>query len=98
MQMIIIEYLNFVESTIPDSTEDSHPQYDFVSNFPLFLQNCEGFPGIRADLKAKLVQEKSPDLDHQQFLPNLEPVCCDECLAWIHTHYIDVPYLRMSLN
>ena len=55
MQMIIIEYLNFVESTIPDSTKDSHPQCDFVSNFPLFLQNCEGFPGIRADLKAKLV-------------------------------------------
>jgi hypothetical protein len=34
IQMIMIEDQNSVENKSPDSTEDSHPQYDFVSNFP----------------------------------------------------------------
>jgi hypothetical protein len=98
IQMIIIEDLNSVGTTSPDSSEDSHPQYELVSNFPPFLQNCEGFSGIRPDLKSKSVQEKSPDSDQQQLLPNMEPVCCDECLAWIQRYYTDIPYLRMHLN
>jgi hypothetical protein len=31
-------------------------------------------------------------------LLNLEPVCCDECLAWVQRYYIDIPYLQMHLN
>jgi hypothetical protein len=72
-----------VEDTSPDSAEVSHPKYEFVFNLPPFLQDCEGFSGIRADLKAKLMQENPSHLDHQQSLLNLEPVCCDECLEWV---------------
>jgi hypothetical protein len=74
IQRIIIEDINYVENTSPDSSEDSHPMYGFVYNSPPFLQNCDGFAGIRVDLKFKSVQEKSPDSDHQQLLLNLEPV------------------------
>jgi hypothetical protein len=34
IQMIMIDDQNSVEGTSPDSAEVSHPQYDFVSNFP----------------------------------------------------------------
>jgi hypothetical protein len=80
---IIIEYLNSVESVSPESARDNHPWYDYVSNLPSFLQNCEGFTRIQTDLKAMMTQEKTPDSDYQEPIPNLEPVCCDECLAWI---------------
>ena len=45
-----------------------------------------------------MAQEKTPDLDYKQPLANLEPVCCDECLAWIQRYYKDIPYLQMHLN
>ena len=80
---ILIEDLNFVESVSPESARDNHPWYDYVSNLPSFLQNCEGFTRIQTDLKAMMTQEKTPDSDYQEPIPTLEPVCCDECLAWI---------------
>ena len=95
---IIIEDLNSVESVSPNSAGHSHPRYDFVSILPLFLHKCEGFTGIQTNLKARMVQEKSPDSDHKQPLPNMELVCCYACLAWIQRYYIDIPYLRMHLN
>jgi hypothetical protein len=78
--------------------EDSHAQYDFVSNLPPFLRDCEGFSGIQADLKAKIVQERSLKTDQQHSIPDLEPEYCHDCLAWVQRYYVDVPYLQMCLN
>jgi hypothetical protein len=86
------------EDTSQDCEEDSHTQYDFVSNLPPFLQNCEGFSGIQADLKAKLVQERPLETDQQQSIPNLEPECCRDCLAWAQRYYANVSYFQMRLN
>ena len=55
----MIDDQNYVESTNPNLAKVSHPQYEFVSNFPPFLEDCEGFLGIQYDLKDKLIQEKS---------------------------------------
>ena len=53
------------EDTIQDREDDSHTQYDFVSNLPPFLQNCEGFSCIQVDRKDKLVQERPLEIDRQ---------------------------------
>jgi hypothetical protein len=58
IQMITIKDRDSSENTSEYCEEDSHIKYDFVSNLPPFLQNCEGFSGIQVDLKVKLVQEK----------------------------------------
>ena len=96
--MIIIEYLNYVKSVGQKLARDSHPWYDLVSKLPPLLQNCEGFEGIQIDLKAMTAQEKTPASDYQQPLPNMELLCCDECLAWIQIYYIDISYFHMCLN
>jgi hypothetical protein len=98
IQMIMIEDQDSSENTSENCEEDNHIQYDFVSNIPPFFQNCEGFLGIQVDLKSKLVQEKPSKADQQQSIPNLEPECCHDCLAWTQRYYADVPYLQMSLN
>jgi hypothetical protein len=47
IQTITIEDRDSSENTSEDCEEDSHIQYEFVSNLPPFLQNCEGFSGIK---------------------------------------------------
>ena len=95
---IIIKDLNYVESVGVESTKDSSPRYDFVSNLPPFLHNCEEFAGIQSDLKAMMSHKKTPDSNYKQPLPNLEHVCWDGCLAWIQRYYKDIPYLKMHLK
>jgi len=65
IQTIIIEDRDSSENEIQECEEVSHIQCDFVSNIPLFLQNCEGFLGIQVDLKTKLVQERPSETDQQ---------------------------------
>jgi hypothetical protein len=96
--MITIEDRDSSENTSEDCEEDNHIQYEFVSNLPPFLHNCEGFSGIQVDLKEKLVQEKPLDTDLQQSIPNLESECFHECLSWAQRYYTDVRYLQMCLN
>jgi hypothetical protein len=65
---------------------------------PPFLQGCEGFSGIRAELRAKEGQEESLNPNVKYPLPDLEPTRCLDCLAWAHRYYTDVPYLQMQLD
>jgi hypothetical protein len=86
------------EDTNQNCEVDSHTQYDFVSNLPPFLQDCEWFSGIQAYLKAKLVKERPLEKNQQQSIPDFEPEFSCDCLAWDHRYYADVSYLQMRLN
>jgi hypothetical protein len=78
-----------------DSSEEDHIEYEFISNLPPCLQDCKGFSGIQADLKAK---EGFSKKEQQYQIPGLEPDHCHDCLAWVQKYYSDVPYLQMWLN
>jgi hypothetical protein len=73
-------------------------QYDFVSNLPPFLNNQEGFSGIRHDLKQFTEQTKAPSAKQTQPLPTIEPVHCENCLDWVERYYRDIPCLQDRLN
>jgi hypothetical protein len=67
-----------------------------------FLQKQRDFRDmphfLKRNFSEKMAQEKTPDSDYKQPLPDLEPVYCDECLTWIQRYYKDIPYLQMHLN
>ena len=84
---IVIEDMNSIEDVILDSSRDGSPQYDFVSNIPLFLREHEGFTRIQNDLKTMVAQGKPLNSNHKHSLPDLEHVYCDECFTWIEGYY-----------
>jgi hypothetical protein len=71
---VVIKDTIFVEDANSDATREDFPQYDFVSNLPLFLKEPEGFSGIQNDLKKVMAQDKPLNSKNTRPLPRLEQV------------------------